>query len=148
MLTRISTSIPIRLSLLLCILSSLLYLNLQPYGIWLTPDSLSYLEVAENIAAGQGLFLGNYALSATSTPLTMWTPLYPLLLSSFIHDSTALAQQMIYPALSLYALSGLFLFAILKRFSTTNWAFTVGIYGLCDLVAECSRMDDLSLCME
>lgn len=113
----------IKVSALLVIASVLLFLNLRTYGIWLTPDSLNYLEVAKNLVMGQGLVLGDYALTPTApTPLTAWTPLYPIVLSWFIHGEGGLLQQAIYPALLLYTGSGLLLFLILKHFTNVTWA--------------------------
>ncbi|MDD2815809.1 MAG: hypothetical protein PHP00_08730 [Thiotrichaceae bacterium] len=112
-----------KIFLLLLSASVLLYLNLQTYGIWLMPDSLNYLEVAENLAIGKGLVLGYYALTPTATtPLTAWTPLYPIVLSWFIHGENSLLQQAIFPALLLYAASGLLLFLVLKHFTNVAWA--------------------------
>lgn len=46
------------------------------YGIGLTPDSASYIAAARNIAAGRG------AIVFDGSPLTMWPPLYPILLAA------------------------------------------------------------------
>lgn len=120
---QIITHSSFKIFLLLLSACALLYLNLQTYGIWLTPDSLNYLEVAENLVIGKGLVLGDYALTPTAaTPLTAWTPLYPIVLSLFIHGEGNLLQQAIYPALLLYAASGWLLFLILKHFTSVTWA--------------------------
>ena len=59
--------------------------GLAPCGAATTPDSLCYLEAADNVRSGHGLVLNAYSLEPASAfkPFTSWPPLYPLTLSVF-----------------------------------------------------------------
>ena len=100
----------------------LLHSTLERYGIWLTLDSLRYLETAENVRDGRGLVLGHYLLIGQAQPLTAWPPLYPVFLSVFLRQDSSILYQTILPNLLLYLLSGLFLFLTLKRLVGASWA--------------------------
>jgi hypothetical protein len=49
-------------------------------GIGLTPDSADFFSAAENLLAGNGLAVSG--AGGTSRRLTLWPPLYPVLLTS------------------------------------------------------------------
>lgn len=80
------------LAVLLCLLCAyVIWLKINPYGSALTPDSLNYLDIARNIAHGDGLSATNRAIAASQKliPSTVWPPLYPYLLSWFVSDDFA-----------------------------------------------------------
>ena len=52
------------LCLLITIISSILVLSITPHNIGTTPDSISYLDAAQNINAGNGLVSTNYVFGA------------------------------------------------------------------------------------
>lgn len=77
------------LAVLLCLICAyVIWLKINPYGSALTPDSLNYLEIARNIADGNGLSTANRVFEAEQKfiPSTVWPPLYPYLLSWFVSD--------------------------------------------------------------
>jgi hypothetical protein len=74
---------PLALSLiLLAALSILLTLSHGYNGAATSMDSLTYISVARAIAEGQGIVAPNYDLASPAfSPMTMWPPLYPAILS-------------------------------------------------------------------
>ncbi len=64
--------------LLIISASVVLSIKLMPHGGATTPDSLSYLDVAQNLSEGRGLVTLNTALDNPTTyvPSTTWPPLY------------------------------------------------------------------------
>lgn len=69
------------LPVIVCLPAVLVILYMTRYGIGLTPDSVAYINSAENLAAGNG-----FRLSYGNPPnqwLTQFPPLYPFLLSAF-----------------------------------------------------------------
>jgi len=64
------------------LLAMVVVLSTTPYGAALSSDSLSYLLTAKNIVSGLGVTTPSYDIGADDpVPLTMWPPLYPLLLA-------------------------------------------------------------------
>lgn len=52
------------------------------HGLAISMDSLSYLEAARHLVSGHGLVTGDFELTGPERqPLTLWPPLYPLLLA-------------------------------------------------------------------
>jgi 4-amino-4-deoxy-L-arabinose transferase-like glycosyltransferase len=56
--------------------ADLVLVSTARYGAGLSPDSVAYLDVARNLVSGKGFVFW------TGEPLTMWPPLYPVLLAS------------------------------------------------------------------
>ena len=73
-------------------LSVLIVAILTPFGAATTPDSLSYLDIASNIATGDGVKASDFSLSASTTrgliEQRAWPPLYPAALSLFTQHKT------------------------------------------------------------
>ncbi len=64
---------------LLALVAGYMLLNATAqYGVGLSEDSVIYIAAAENLAAGNGF------LSSDGTPVTLWPPLYPAILSFFV----------------------------------------------------------------
>jgi hypothetical protein len=77
---------------LLIIIALSLYLlkTLILFGTAITPDSIRYLDVSQNVSDGFGLVENTYLLGPEKfKPLTAWPPLYPLILSLFDSPHTA-----------------------------------------------------------
>lgn len=55
--------------------AGLVLLSTAKYGVGISPDSVTYLDVARNLASGKGLVF------STGEPLAAWPPLYPILLA-------------------------------------------------------------------
>jgi hypothetical protein len=56
----------------------LLFISQSPHGVHASPDSFTYLGAAANLARGRGW---TYAFGQTGAPVTLFPPLYPLLLA-------------------------------------------------------------------
>jgi hypothetical protein len=56
----------------------LLFISQSPHGVHASPDSFTYLGAAANLAEGRGW---TYAFGQTGAPVTLFPPLYPLLLA-------------------------------------------------------------------
>ncbi|ARU56018.1 hypothetical protein OLMES_1944 [Oleiphilus messinensis] len=100
---------------LLSVLACILVLKLTPFGIAISPDSVSYLDAARNIHLGHGIVSTGFLIGGqTFEPFTVWPPLYPILLAVFPgienNPSFAAVQAMM---LTL-ALSGIFMFLLLR----------------------------------
>ena len=60
------------------------------YGTAVTPDSIQYLDVSQNISDGYGIVRNTYSLGPEKfKPLTTWPPLYPIILSVFDSSYTS-----------------------------------------------------------
>ena len=105
------------LCLLITIISSILVLSLTPHNIGTTPDSISYLDAAQNINAGNGLVSTNYVFGADQeyTPFKIWPPLYPAILSVFPSIGKAPLFAAVQAAMFLLSLNCLLLFFILRK---------------------------------
>ena len=64
---------------LLCVIAFALHIYMTPYGAAVSPDSVKYISAARNLAEGNGLL--HLANNGELVPLTLWAPLYPVLLS-------------------------------------------------------------------
>ena len=85
-------SIIIESSFFLILIGSSLYLlkTLILYGTAVTPDSINYLDVSQNISDGFGIVENTYLLGPEKfKPLTTWPPLYPVVLSFFDSSYTS-----------------------------------------------------------
>jgi len=64
---------------------------LSPFGSATSPDSLGYLDIAENIKNGNGFVATDFSLDKIGTNAfrhqRAWPPLYPVLLSVFVDSS-------------------------------------------------------------
>ncbi len=71
-------------ALLASLLPAVIVLSLPPTGsLAISPDSIAYLTVAGQIAAGKGLSMPTFALFGRATQaFTTWPPLFPLVLAS------------------------------------------------------------------
>jgi hypothetical protein len=100
----------------------------SPYGSAMSMDSLSYLSVAQQINLGHGVSLPDYAMGGAGfLPMTLWPPLYPLLMSVVIPDSHVFGVQSGYyimwvNIICLWVLLVLF-WAITKNFVGNKIAF-------------------------
>ena len=56
----------------------LILLSQSPHGVHASPDSFTYLGAADNLAQGRGW---TYPFGETGAPVTLFPPLYPLLLA-------------------------------------------------------------------
>ena len=65
---------------MLCVIAFGLQLYMTPYGAAVSPDSVKYITSARNLADGNGLL--QLANNGELVPLTLWAPLYPVLLSA------------------------------------------------------------------
>lgn len=94
--------------LVLC-LSMILYIVISPNNLGVTPDSVKYIEAAENISLGKGYVVNNQVL-------THWPPVYSILLSctSKITNSSVLNSG-IYLNVTLFLALGITLIFIFKE---------------------------------
>ena len=60
------------------VVGSILFITQSPHGVHASPDSFTYLSAAANLASGQGW---TYAFGEVGAPITLFPPLYPLLLT-------------------------------------------------------------------
>jgi 4-amino-4-deoxy-L-arabinose transferase-like glycosyltransferase len=60
------------------IIGPLLLISQSPHGVHASPDSFTYLGAAANLVRGHGW---TYAFGQTGAPVTLFPPLYPLLLA-------------------------------------------------------------------
>jgi hypothetical protein len=60
------------------VVGSILFISQSPHGVHASPDSFTYLSAATNLARGQGW---TYAFGEAGAPITLFPPLYPLLLT-------------------------------------------------------------------
>ncbi|MCK5708382.1 MAG: glycosyltransferase family 39 protein [Candidatus Aureabacteria bacterium] len=108
--------------LLFSILGSILILFSTRWGIGITPDSITYILSAENIAKGKGfaVLLNNKELM----PVTHYPPLFPFILSFLSKLNLSIIQASVLLNVSLLCstvfLSGYFIYK-----STSSLAFTV-----------------------
>jgi len=73
--------------------AGIVLLSTAKYGAGLSPDSVSYFDVARSLVSGKGLVFH------TGEPLVWWPPLYPMLLA-LIEFATHLAPATFVPFLS------------------------------------------------
>lgn len=100
----------------------------SPRGIGLSPDSVSYLAAARNLAAGEGF------RSFDGQPVTLWPPLYPALLAA-LHGLTGaelLATGRWLHAGLLIATLGLTT-ALAVRLASDEWLVALTIIGVAGL---------------
>jgi hypothetical protein len=67
-------------AVLLCVIAFALHIYITPYGAAVSPDSVKYISAARHLAEGKGLL--HLAKNGELVPLTLWAPLYPVLLSA------------------------------------------------------------------
>ena len=90
--------------------------DLTPFGSATSPDSLAYLDMADNYRAGHGIVSSDFSLENINGQLfskeRFWPPLYPAMLSVFTSSSTDVAHT---PLLSmiLVSISAFLVFRIL-----------------------------------
>lgn len=99
------------------IMSSMLVLSITPHNVATTPDSISYLDAAQHISAGDGLVSTNYVFGAEQefTPFKIWPPLYPAMLSVFPAITSAPLFAAVQAAMFILSLNSLLLFFILRK---------------------------------
>lgn len=69
--------------IVLVVLSSLITFSHSLYGVAISMDSLTYINIAQSIAEGNGIVTQNYSsMDKSFEPVTMWPPLYPAILST------------------------------------------------------------------
>ena len=79
---------------LLAAFSVLLTLSHAYHGTATSMDSITYINVAKSIAEGKGVVVPNYELAGENfSPMTMWPPLYPALLSTLCTGSECIAPR-------------------------------------------------------
>jgi hypothetical protein len=109
--------------LILPVVAMALQLFMTRYGAGVSPDSVHYLASAENFSLGNGLVhLGN---DGNFVPLTLWPPLYPLILAggSIIRlDPWTFAR---YLNTILFGLNILLLQTMLYKATNRTWAITL-----------------------
>lgn len=107
--------------LLICVFISVasfvLILSLIPNNLATTPDSISYLDAAQNISAGHGFVLTNFVYGSEEkyTSLTVWPPLYSIFISlipSIDNNSLFASMQ---AAIVILSLNSMLFFFILRK---------------------------------
>lgn len=100
----------------------------KPYGLGISPDSVFYLEVAQNFPEGKGL------VSKDNKLVNHWPPMYPILFGSIaaITGIDLLDAGLYFNALLIVVL-GFVVLCILKHFKINNWLiyFLLLILFLC-----------------
>ena len=132
--------------LIIVVIASVLIIRLTPFGAATSPDSISYLNAAQNISAGNGIVLTNYHIGADNqhVPLTIWPPLYPLVLSVFTTPSKLgvfAASQM---AILTLSISGLLMFVLLRRVVGNYVAIIAALFFFNSL----TDVNRIHLCLE
>lgn len=92
--------------------------GLTPYGSATTPDSVSYLDIASHVRAGDGWRATDFALATGVDGGTvenrLWPPLYPALLALFAGHAADVAGAATLGTV-LFAVTGLLAYALLRR---------------------------------
>ncbi|MCB1800129.1 MAG: hypothetical protein KDI82_00430 [Gammaproteobacteria bacterium] len=117
---------------LLCagVLASFVMSSLTPFGAATTPDSLSYLDIAAHIAAGDGWkttdFSFDPSLAHGLTEQRAWPPLYPAALALFVADGADVGAAALLSGILLTA-SIVLLVLILRPAMPWSAALALGI---------------------
>ena len=81
---------------IIVVTSWLVVSRLTPYGSATMPDSLAYLDIANNIKNGEGFLTSDFSLDNAGTHSftenRSWPPLYPCLLSIFINNASDISS--------------------------------------------------------
>jgi hypothetical protein len=110
---------------MLCVIAFGLQLYMTPYGAAVSPDSVKYITSARNLADGNGLL--QLADNGELVPLTLWAPLYPVLLSAGALIGVDPWEFGRYLNAILFAGNILLLQMILFRLTEgSNWATIIG----------------------
>jgi GT2 family glycosyltransferase/4-amino-4-deoxy-L-arabinose transferase-like glycosyltransferase len=111
-------------SLVIAMLAGLGLFFLMPWGPGVSPDSTTYLNVAENLAAGKGLVVDLYE----PIPLAHFPPLYPLFIAMIMTatGSTVLMAVRIGNALT-YAVNLLLVGQVMRRCGGSSWQTLAGM---------------------
>ena len=100
--------------LVLALAAILMLLALTPYGAATSPDSIRYLDVAQNIRAGRGIVSTDAGVDPPYRSFTTYPPLYPLTLASALSPDVPDLEMAARLAIVLLVLSALLVFEILR----------------------------------
>lgn len=132
-LARIKPSFVIEGTFFLVIIGLSLYLQMTLIlnGTAVTPDSIRYLDVSQNISDGFGVVESTYSLGPDKfKPLTVWPPLYPYILSFFNSPYTSGSVEAARLSFIILPTTIILIYLLLKKITSKTIAFLFSILFL------------------